>query len=141
MKLRAGPAAELGPISCSLARLPARLAALGHGGALYASAVPPVAWSAMEFARTRRVDAVSAVVLLGIGLSLAAMMLGGSPRLLLLRESLVSGVVGIVFLLSLGCRRTLVFYLARATFARESADGHDAFSNRCGRSAPACGWP
>ncbi|AOY90922.1 hypothetical protein BKK79_03150 [Cupriavidus sp. USMAA2-4] len=130
MKLRAGPAAELGA-NLLLPWLAYRLALphWGMAGALYASAVPPVAWSAMEFARTRRVDAVSAVVLLGIGLSLAAMMLGGSPRLLLLRESLVSGVVGIVFLLSLGCRRTLVFYLARATFARESADGHVRFES------------
>jgi len=47
------------------------------------------------------------------------MALGGNPRILLVRESLVSGVVGIAFLFSLLRERPLVFYLARATIARE----------------------
>jgi len=58
----------------------------GELGALYASAVPPVVWSLVEFARTRRVDALSVLVLLGIALSVVLMALGGSPRLLLMRE-------------------------------------------------------
>jgi hypothetical protein len=95
----------------------------GETGGLIASAIPPVAWSAVELARFRRVDALSALVLLGIALSIAALALGGSPRMLLLRESLVTGAVGVVFLLSLATRRPLVFYFARATVARERADG------------------
>jgi hypothetical protein len=95
----------------------------GETGGLIASAVPPVIWSLVELARFRRVDALSVIVLAGIVLSIFAMALGGSPRMLLLRESLVSGVIGVAFLLSLPLRRPLIFYLARATVAREQADG------------------
>jgi hypothetical protein len=95
----------------------------GETGGLIASAVPPLVWSAVELARFRRIDALSVMVLLGIVLSIAAMALGGSPRMLLLRESLVSGAIGVAFLISLLMPRPLVFYLARATVAREMADG------------------
>jgi hypothetical protein len=95
----------------------------GETGGLIASAVPPVVWSLVELARFRRVDALSLIVLIGIVLSIGAMALGGSPRMLLLRESLVSGAIGVAFLLSLPMRRPLIFYLARATVAREAAGG------------------
>jgi hypothetical protein len=93
----------------------------GEAGGLIASAVPPVLWSIVELARFRRVDALSVIVLIGIALSIGAMALGGSPRMLLLRESLVSGAIGVAFLLSLLMRRPLIFYLARAATAREAA--------------------
>jgi hypothetical protein len=99
----------------------------GETGALYASAVPPLIWSLAEFARFRRVDALSAFVLLGIVLSIAAMALGGSPRMLLMRESLASGLIGLIFLGSLALPRPLTFYLARATLARQQADGPARF--------------
>jgi hypothetical protein len=95
----------------------------GELGALYASAAPPLLWSLFEFLRHRRVDAVSAIVLLGIALSCAAISFGGSPRLLLLRESLVSGCIGLAFLLSLPLEKPLTFYLARATIARQREGG------------------
>jgi hypothetical protein len=99
----------------------------GESGALYASAIPPIVWSLGEFARFRRVDALSVLVLLGIALSCIAMAMGGSPRLLLLRESMISGAVGVVFLASLALPRPLTFYLARATMARESESASDRF--------------
>ncbi|AME24276.1 MAG: hypothetical protein M3O74_06690 [Pseudomonadota bacterium] len=99
----------------------------GELGALYASAVPPIVWSLAEFARNRRVDALSVLVLIGIALSIVLMALGGSPRLLLMRESMASGAIGLAFLLSLVARRPLTFYLARATVARESDGGAERF--------------
>ncbi|HEY1608726.1 MAG TPA: VC0807 family protein [Paraburkholderia sp.] len=95
----------------------------GEGGGLIASAIPPAVWSIVGLARFRRIDALSAIVLLGIALSLAAMVLGGGPRMLLMRESLASGVIGVAFLVSLFMKRPLVFYLARATVARETPEG------------------
>ena len=95
----------------------------GETGALYASAIPPVAWSVVEFIRLRRIDVLSLFVLAGIVLSIVAMMLGGDSRALLIRESFVSGAFGVAFLLSLALRRPLIFYLARATIARQSEDG------------------
>lgn len=94
----------------------------GSLGALYASAVPPLAWSLVEFAKLRRIDALSAIVLLGIVLSIVSMALGGSERILLVRESLVSGAIGIAFLFSLFLERPLVFHLARAAIARKQGE-------------------
>jgi len=128
MKIRSGFVFELA-VNFLLPWLAYRLALprLGETGALIASAVPPLVWSAIELARFRRVDALSAMVIAGIVLSIAAMALGGSPRMLLLRESLVSGAVGVAFLLSLPMRRPLIFYLARATVAREMEGGAARF--------------
>ncbi|MGQ7938532.1 VC0807 family protein [Paraburkholderia sp. D1E] len=128
MKLRPGFVLELA-INFLLPWLAYRLALphLGETGALIASAVPPIVWSLIELIRFRRVDALSVMVVAGIVLSVAAMALGGSPRMLLLRESLVSGAVGVVFLLSLPMRRPLIFYLARATVAREMEGGAARF--------------
>ncbi|MFP3566591.1 VC0807 family protein [Paraburkholderia sp. SIMBA_030] len=128
MKLRPGFVLELA-VNFLLPWLAYRFALphLGETGALIASAVPPIVWSLIELARFRRVDALSVMVVTGIVLSIAAMALGGSPRMLLLRESLVSGAVGVVFLLSLPMRRPLIFYLARVTVAREMEGGAARF--------------
>ncbi|MBP0589944.1 hypothetical protein J8I87_09460 [Paraburkholderia sp. LEh10] len=95
----------------------------GETGGLLASAVPPLVWSIVELVRFRRVDAVSLTVLLGIVLSIGAMALGGDPRMLLFRESLASGAIGLGFLLSLLLHRPAIFYLTRAFMDREMTNG------------------
>ena len=52
---------------------------------------------------------------------------GGDARMLLIRESFASGMIGVVFLLSLALPRPLIFYLARATVAREAEGGAEEF--------------
>ena len=81
MKIRAGLVVEL--VSNLLLPWLAYRAALplwGPVGALYASAVPPIAWSVVQFVRSRRIDALSALVLLGIVLSLLMMALRRASR-------------------------------------------------------------
>ncbi|MEO7681799.1 MAG: VC0807 family protein, partial [Sphingomonas sp.] len=73
-------------------------ARLGEVGALLASSAPPILWSIFEFARHRRLDALSVLVVAGIALSLLAMLGGGGVRFLQLREKLVTGVIGLAFL-------------------------------------------
>ncbi|NWK76843.1 VC0807 family protein [Aquitalea sp. LB_tupeE] len=102
----------------------------GETAGLIASSLPPIAWSVVELLRFRRIDALSVMVLGGIALSLLAMLLGGSPRILLMRESLLSGLIGLAFLLSLLLPKPLLFYLARATVARESAEEEWRFDVR-----------
>lgn len=128
MKIRIGTIVEL-IVNLFLPWLVYRLTlpSLGSLSALYASAAPPLVWSLAEFAKVRRIDALSVIVLLGIGLSIAAMAIGGSDRLLLVRESLVSGLIGVVFLLSLLRERPIIYYLARATIARQEAEGASRF--------------
>jgi hypothetical protein len=95
---------------------------IGDVRALMASSAPPIVWSLIEFARTRRVDALSVFVLLGIVLSLLAFIGGGSVRLLQLRENLVNGLIALVFLGSAAIGRPLIYQLARASIQRRSAE-------------------
>lgn len=91
----------------------------GLSGALLASALPLIVWMGFDFLRFRHIDALSAVVLAGIALSLLILMSPPSAWLRAAREPLVSGVIGVLFLCSLALRRPLVFYLARSTLSRE----------------------
>lgn len=97
--------------------------------ALIASSFPPVAWSVGELFLHRRLDALSTLVLGGIVVSVLAMVLGGDARILLVRESLISGLIGAAFLVSLLTGRPLVFYLARATMLRQNGqEGRERFN-------------
>jgi hypothetical protein len=94
---------------------------LGDTGALMSASGPPMAWTALEFARHRRIDALSLLVLTGIALSLLAYLGGGGVRFLQLREHLVTALVGLIFLGSLAIGRPLIYHLARARVRRVSA--------------------
>ena len=73
---------------------------LGEVGALMASSAPPIIWSLIEFARHRRVDALSILVLAGIALSLLAFLGGGGPKFLQMRERMVTALIGLAFVVS-----------------------------------------
>ena len=102
-------------------------APLGAVKALLASSAPPILWSLVEFSRHRRLDALSVLVVSGIALSLLAMLGGGGVRFLQLREKLVTGVIGLVFLGSALIGKPLVYQLARATMRRRSEDEAQQF--------------
>ncbi|MGN6820418.1 MAG: VC0807 family protein [Sphingomonas sp.] len=102
-------------------------ASLGDVRALLLSSAPPVAWSLVEFARHRRADALSMMVLAGIGLSLLAVIGGGGAKFLQLRENLVTGVIALVFLGSAAIGKPLIYQLARASMRRKSEGEAQAF--------------
>jgi hypothetical protein len=87
---------------------------LGQVRALLAASAPPILWSIGVFIRQRKIDAISVLVLSGIALSLLAFAGGGGVKFLQLRENLVSGLVGLVFLGSAAIGKPLISYLARA---------------------------
>ena len=91
----------------------------GLPGGLIASAIPLLAWISIDLVRFRHFDALSAVFLAGIAMSLLVLVSGASRWVGEAREPLVSGIIGVLFLLSLLMDRPLVFYLARSTVARE----------------------
>ena len=97
-------------------------APLGAARALLASSAPPILWSLVEFARHRRLDALSLLVLAGIALSLLAMLGGGGVRALQLREKFVTAAIGLAFLGSAALGKPLVYELARATMRRKSEE-------------------
>jgi hypothetical protein len=94
----------------------------GEIDALLASMLPPLGWSLLEFFRSRRIDALSMLILGGIALSLLAFVGTGSVRFLQLRENLVTGLIGLVFLSSVAIRRPLIYLLARAIMRRGSSE-------------------
>ena len=102
-------------------------APLGEVRALLASSAPPILWSLVEFARHRRLDALSVLVLSGIALSLLAMLGGGGARFLQLREKLVSAVIALLFLGSALIGKPLIYELARASMRRKSEDEAEQF--------------
>jgi hypothetical protein len=91
----------------------------GQLGALVASALPLIAWMIWDLVRHRHFDALSAIVLVGIVLSLIVMAAGGGSRMRALEDPMISGMIGLSFLVSLALPRPLVFYLGRSTRARE----------------------
>ena len=102
-------------------------APLGDVRALLASSVPPILWSLVEFARHRRLDALSVLVVSGIALSLLAMLGGGGAQFLQLREKLVTGIIGLAFVGSALIGKPLIYELARATMRRKSEDEAQEF--------------
>jgi hypothetical protein len=102
---------------------------LGDVGGLLAGAVPPLAWSIAGFVRVRRIDALSLIVLAGIALSLLAFAGGGGARLLQLRERLVTGAIGLVFLGSAAIGRPLIYQLARARLRRRATSELGVFES------------
>ena len=97
-------------------------APLGAARALLVSSAPPILWSLVEFARHRRIDALSLLVVSGIGLSLLAMLGGGGIRFLQLREKLVTLAIALAFVGSALIGKPLVYELARATMRRKSEE-------------------
>jgi hypothetical protein len=65
-----------------------RAAEVGQTTALCISGVPPAIRVGWVFWRTRRIDAIGALVLLGLALGVLSAAIGGDPRTLLLRNAL-----------------------------------------------------
>lgn len=81
--------------------------------ALSISAIFPLAKSVFDLLRRREFDSIAILVLLGIATSGVALLLGGSPKILLVRESLFTGVFGVACFVSLLLPRPMMFYFGR----------------------------
>ncbi len=73
----------------------------------------PLAKSLWDLLRFRQLDPIAIIVFLGILTDGIAITLGGSPRLLLVRESIFTGAFGVACLVSLLFPRPLMFYFGR----------------------------
>ena len=81
--------------------------------ALGLSATFPTVYGLVTIVRQRHLDIIGAIVLVGIAVSILATLVGGDPKLLLIRESFVTGALGILCLTSLVWPRPLMFYIGR----------------------------
>jgi hypothetical protein len=87
-----------------------------HGTEFHAlawSMLPPALNNLWSLARKRHLDITGVIVIAGLVLGLGLVLLGGSPRLLLVRDSFITGAFGLVFLGSLLFRRPLLFYISQ----------------------------
>ena len=95
----------------------------GNVAALALSALPPAIESVSSVVRKRKLDAISTLVLAGIGVSLILIALGGSERVLLLRDSLITSFVGVAIAVSAAFPKPILYYLFRQVQNVEPALG------------------
>lgn len=93
-------------------------------GALAVSAVFPAAGSVLAMTRRRRLDPVAALSLTAIVVGLIAGLVFHNGRVLLVKESVTTGTLGLVFLGSLFTSRPLIVVLRRR-LSTSGAPGED----------------
>ena len=86
--------------------------------ALTAGAIFPVANIMRKFIATRRLDLIGAIVLLFIAIGVVASLISGNVLFVLIKESFITGLVGLLFLSSFLWHRPIIFYLGRQFSAR-----------------------
>lgn len=91
---------------------------------LGASLVPTVS-NAYNFARRRTFDIVGLIVLAGLLVGLIPAVFGGSQRLLLMRESFVTGLLGVILIVSAIRHRPLAYYVIREFLTANEALPHE----------------
>jgi hypothetical protein len=81
--------------------------------ALSVATMVPLADNLVHLIKHRKLDAFGSLMLFTFVLTLGLVALGGSERILLIRESMITGAVGLIFLGSLLFHRPLMFHLAK----------------------------
>jgi intracellular septation protein A len=89
----------------------------GHGVHEVPALLIVSAWPALEtglyFALHRRVDEFGMLILLTLLLGAAGALAYNSSKMIFLKDSALTGLVGLAFLVSLGLKRPLIFYFGR----------------------------
>ncbi|MGG1513992.1 VC0807 family protein [Paenibacillus oryzisoli] len=80
--------------------------------ALSIATLVPLVDNVVHLAKHRKLDAFGSIMLFTFLLTIALVLMGGSEKVLLVRESIITAGVGLVFLISLLFRRPIMFYLA-----------------------------
>ena len=96
--------------------------------ALVVAALFPLGKSAFDLLRHRQLDPIAVVVLLGLIADGIAMLFGGSPRLLLVRESVFTGAFGVACFASLLLPRPMMFYFGRYFIAGTAPERQARFN-------------
>lgn len=98
--------------------------------ALIVATAFPTLKSIYDLTRHQRVNPVSVLVLLGIVTSIIALFIGGDPRILLVRESLFTGVFGVACLVSLLFPRPIMFYFGKHFMTGNDPEKQQVFDDR-----------
>lgn len=87
----------------------------------------PLADNLFHLVKYRKADAFGLFMLTGFVLSLLAFVLGGNERLILLRESMVTGLLGLIFIASLFFAKPLIYHFAIRFSASEATEKKGQF--------------
>jgi hypothetical protein len=91
---------------------------VGSTAALMYAAGFPLLAIVVAAVRNRRLDPLALLAFVAIAVGLVAGLVLADGRILLVKDSIVTGVLGVVFLLSLLARRPMVFVLQRRLLSR-----------------------
>ena len=80
---------------------------------LLIAALPPAIYGIVGIIRKGHIDYVAALVVLGILITVVAAFITGDQKIFLIRESILTGALGIVCLVSLLFPKPLMFYFGR----------------------------
>ena len=111
-----------------LYKLSKRFLSVSEFRALIIATTFPLGKSIFDFTRRGQIDPISVVVLLGIAFNGVLLLFGGSPRLLLIRESLFTGAFGGLCFVSLLLPRPLMFYFGRHFMAGSDPERQTRFN-------------
>jgi hypothetical protein len=79
--------------------------------------------------RHRKADAFGLFMLTAFVLSLLAFLLGGNEKLILMRESLVTGILGLIFIGSLFYSKPLIYHFAIRFSSNDESEQKGKFAN------------
>ncbi|AJI25636.1 hypothetical protein H8R29_28085 (plasmid) [Priestia megaterium] len=88
--------------------------------ALSLAACVPLVDTLYHLIKDKKLDMFSSFIFLGIVLSIVAAWIGGDERFILLRESYVTGIMGLVFLFSLLAPKPMIYYFAMRFTSKKS---------------------
>jgi hypothetical protein len=77
------------------------------------SGIPPIIDTIVGVVRKGRVDLIASIALAGIAVGIVLVLVGGSPRVYLIRESFFTVTIGLAYLVSMFFPKPLAFYFAR----------------------------
>ncbi len=80
---------------------------------LFISAIPAILGGIVGIIRNRSLDLIAGITIVSIAVTIIAALIGGDPRLFLIRESFLTVALGIAFLISLLFPKPLWFYVIR----------------------------
>lgn len=91
---------------------------------LFFASLAPTISNIFSLVKKRQVDIVGVIILLGLFTSILTVVFGGDQRMLLVRESFMTGLTGLVLFVSPIVGRPLGYYIVRQ-FLSANEDKHD----------------
>lgn len=96
--------------------------------ALSIATLVPLVENILYIVKNKKIDAFGAIMLFTFIVAIFLVLLGGSEKLLLIRESFITASVGLIFLLSLLFKRPIIYYLALRFTVNNNESDKNIFS-------------